>query len=361
MDNMQSQAVTTQKEQVSLKQVLLIFGQWISYLWSKKILLIIAVIVGAVVGLIYSYVRKPTYEASLTFVLEDSQSGGLGGYAGIASQFGIDLGSLGGGTSGVFSGDNIIDFLTSRLMVEKALLSPDLPGSKQSLADRFATLKELPEKWAKKSPELANIHFPPDLPRDKFTPMQDSCLGAIYKLVTDKYLDISKTYKTSSFIMVTCTSSDPIFAKFFTEKLVKEATTFYVKTKTQRAQANVDHIQHTADSIESELNKKTYALAFSQDRNVNPLRSAATVSTDVMNRDKLVLQTMYAEVVKNLELSKLSMMQETPIIQIVDTPILPLVNKNFGLALSAIIGGLVLGFVMMMFLMVRLFYRRVML
>ncbi|WP_261387554.1 hypothetical protein [Chitinophaga pinensis] len=36
----------------------------------------------------------------MTFVLEDTKSGGLGAYAGLASQFGIDIG--GGGGMGIF-------------------------------------------------------------------------------------------------------------------------------------------------------------------------------------------------------------------------------------------------------------------
>ncbi len=50
----------------------------------------------------------------------------------------------------------------------------------------------------------------------------------------------------------------------------------------------------------------------------------ASIGSELAMRDKTVLQTMYGEVVKNLEISKIAMAQETPIIQIVDMPILPL-------------------------------------
>ena len=41
-------------------------------------------------------------------------------------------------------------------------------------------------------------------------------------------------------------------------------------------------------------------------------------------REVKVLNTMYLELVKNLEILKMTLLEDTPIIQVVDYPILPL-------------------------------------
>lgn len=347
-----------QEEEVSLKELILKIQEWIKYLFSKWLLILVLGILGAGLGLTYSYFKKPDYVANLSFVLEDNKSGGLGGYAGLASQFGIDLGSASG--SGVFAGDNIIEFLRSRLMVERTLLSSFIVNNKpESLADLYIEVNELREKWAKRT-DLKDLHFPVNADRKNFTIQQDSLLNEIYLSIIKSNLSVTKPDKKLSFINVRFISKDEKFAKYFTERLVKEATDFYVQTKTKRSKTNVDKLQEKADSIEQLLNRKTYSAAASQDLNLNPSRNMARVSTELVTRDKVVLQTMYAEVVKNLELSRMSMAQETPLIQIVDTPILPLKKERFGKLKGLILGGIIAGLITISCLFIYRFYKKVM-
>jgi hypothetical protein len=349
-----------EKGEISLKDLILTLTDWIRYFWKKKILIIVCGFLGAGLGILYAYIKVPTYNAELTFVVEDNQSSPLGSYAGLASQFGLDLGGT-GNSNGAFSGDNILELLKSRRLVEKALLSGHLnfKGKEISLGEYFIEVNELREKW-KTKPELIGIHYPVNPNRSSFTLLQDSLLNAFQKAITDKYLKVEKPDKKLSFIKVTCATPDEQFSKTFTENLVKVATDMYIDTKTQRNKINVDRLQLQADSLEIALNKKTYSAARVQDLNVNPARQMANVGTELVLRDKMVLQTMYGEVIKNLELSKLAMTQETPVIQIIDTPILPLDKKKFGKLKGLIIGGLLGGFLTLIFLAIRKVYADVM-
>lgn len=347
-----------QEDEISLKDLILNIQGWIRYLLRKWLIILIFGLIGAGVGLTYSLISKTIYIAQLTFVLEDNKSGSLGMYTGLASQFGIDLG--GGSGSGIFSGDNIIEFLRSRLMVEKTLLSPiTYAGKTQSLADYYIEMNNLRESWSG-DPALANLKFPINPDRKKFSIQQDSVLHAIYNTVVKTNLDVTKPDKKLSFLSVECSTTDEIFSKAFTERLVKEATDFYVQTKIQRSKITVDNLQSKFDSLQFLLNRKTYSVAASQDMNLNPARNMAGVTTELATRDKMVLQTMYAEVVKNLELSRMAMAQETPIIQIVDTPILPLKKEKLGKLKGLILGGLLGGFLIITGLLVRRIYNQIM-
>lgn len=352
--------ITDQRDgQVSIKELIMGIGAWWRYVLSRWLIIVIVGLVGAGLGLTYAFFEKVNYVAELTFVLEDSKSGSpLAAYAGLASQFGIDLNGF--SSSGVFEGDNLLEFLKSRLMVERTLLSPvTVNNEKKSIADLFIEIYELDKKWAK-DPDIKGVHFPLDLPRSKFSLKQDSLLNVLQEKIVKKHLLVEKPDKKLSFVAVKCTSRDQIFSKSFTERLVKEATDFYIITKTKRSQVNVDKLQVTADSLELLLNRKTYSLAELKDLNLNPARQVANVRSEVQTRDKIVLQTIYAEVIKNLEISKMSMAQETPVVQIVDSPILPLDEDKTGKVKGILIGGFLAGFFIVMWLTLRWLYRQLM-
>lgn len=356
MESNTSQPLPT--NELSLKDIVGKLSDWLKYLWRKKIIIILFSVVGAALGVAYSLMKKPAYTGELTFVLEDSKSNPLSSYAGIASQFGFDL--SGGAGSGIFSGDNILEFLKSRLMIEKTLLLPiTADGKTTTLADRYIEVYELKDKWKKKS-HLAGIGFPLKTDRKQFTLQQDSILNVLYEKILKQHLDVGKLDKKLSFVYVQCKTTDEYFSKYFTEYLVKEAAEFYIRTKTLRSATNVNNLQHKADSIEALLNRKTYSAAAVQDMNMNPARNTAGVATELATRDKLVLQTIYTEVVKNLEVSKMAMIQEAPVIQIVDSPTFPLEKETPGLLKSIVIGGFLFGFLTVLFLIFKIIYKEIM-
>ncbi|QJB34117.1 lipopolysaccharide biosynthesis protein [Chitinophaga oryzae] len=329
-------------EEISFKDLILKLKEFSKYIWRKKIIVILSGLIGGGLGLTAAFMSKPTYKAELSFVLEESNSNPLGAYMGIASQFGLDLGGKGG--SGLFEGDNIMEFLRSRLMIEKALLSAVTYDNKQStLAELYMDAYKTRQGWEKDS-LLKKVSFPLNADRSSFSRQQDSVLNTIQGAIATNHLNVARPDKKLSFIVVGCTTLNETFSKEFVETLVREATRFYIETKTKRSTTSVDRLQAQADSMEVLLNRKTYETARVQDINQNPARQVANVKSELVMRDKVVLQTMYAEVVKNLEISKIAMAQDMPVIQIVDKPILPLDKRKFGklkgIALGGILGGM---------------------
>jgi hypothetical protein len=340
----------SQEQKVSVWELIIRFNRTITYLFSRWKILLIAGIIGALLGLMVSLLKKVQYEANLTFVLEEQKSSSLGAYAGIAAQFGIDLGNS---SSGIFSGDNIMEFLKSRLIVEHALLSDtSIDGRDITLADLYLDMSGLKNKWSNK-PRLREINYPVGSDPNKLSLLQDSVIEEIYEKVAKNNLTVDKPDKKLGFIQITTRSYSELFSQIFTERLVSGAIDFYVKTKTQRSRANVNNLQKRADSILYLLDQKTYSLAMNQDLNQNPARKIAQLDQDISTRDKYILTTMYGEVVKNLEMAKMTLAQETPIIQIVDRPIMPLQKIRIGKSMGMIVGGVVVILLGCVFLLVR--------
>lgn len=340
--------IEMQKNDISLKQLFTKGIEWKNYLLRRKWFFVLAAVLGGGLGMGIATFQRASYVGELTFVLEESSKGGmLGSYAGIASQMGIDIGGMSGSSVGVFSGENIIEFLKSRMMIEKTLLSPvnGKPGT-QTLADMYADVNDMKVRW-EKNKQIGKISFIGY--GNVRTRLKDSLLTNIFDHIVKKDLTVLKPNKKLSFMEVKVITPSEAFSKLFVERLVKEALDFYVTTKTQRSKFNVDILQAKADSIEHLLNGKTYSAAVTQDLNPNPIRNVAKVQGQMMNRDVAMLQTVYGEVIKNLELSKMNMSHETPIIQIIDAPILPLEKERLHKAPAIVIGAFVAMFLLLLY------------
>jgi len=165
-------------------------------------------------------------------------------------------------------------------------------------------------------------------------------------------LAIAKPDKKASFIEAKATTLDEAFSKIFLDRLVKEATDRYVESKTKTKSANVAMLQRRADSLSAVLNNKTYSAAASQQSlvDVNPALKTSAINSEITTRDKTMAATVFAEVVKNLELSKTLLNQQTPVIQIVDQSTFPLEKEKTSKFKSLILGGFLAGFLTILYL-----------
>jgi hypothetical protein len=342
-------------KEISLKEILLKIGEWWKYLLSKWVIILFAGVVGGAIGLTYALIKKPIYKAELSFALEDdkSSSGGLGAAMGLASQFGIDLGSSNAG--GAFSGDNLIELMKSRSMVENTLLTPVIiKGKEQTLAELYISFNKLREKWDNK-PELKDIRFLPGVDRANFTLKQDSILGVFYRDITKSNLSVDKIDKKLSIITVKVSSENELFSKCFVEVLTKNVSDFYIETKTKKSVRNVNILQHQTDSVRRELNAALTGAASSADVNPNPNPSLQILRVPSQRRqvDVQANQAILTQLVANLEISKVSLRKETPLIQTIDKPILPLEKEKVGMLKGVILGGFIVAFLAILFLLLR--------
>jgi len=342
----------SQGGEITLKDVILKLIEWWRFLLSKWNILLFAVTVGAVIGLTYSFISKTKYVAELSFALDDDKSGGGAlGALGLASQFGIDLGSNGGGA---FNGDNLLELMKSRSMVEKTLLTPiTLDNKRQTLAQYYMLFSGFYED----NPQLKDVNFLPDIDRTQFTLKQNGVLGSLYNKIVRENLTVDKADKKLTIIAVKVESENESFSKSFAEILVKNVSDFYIETKTKKSARNVAVLQRQTDSVRRELNAAITGVAANSDVNPNPNPSLQIIRVPSMRRqvDVQANTAILTELVKNLEISRMSLRKETPLVQVIDRPILPLEKRKPGKIVAAIIGGFVFGFFTVLFLLFRKF------
>lgn len=332
----------TQNE-ISIKKLVEKIKDWYIFFKSRWFTVLFASILSSSLFLTYSFLQKPTYVATLSFALEDDKaSGGLGGALGLASQFGFDLGT---GAGGAFSGSNIIELIRSRSIIEKALLSSCNINSKQrSLIEYYIEFTKMRDAW-KGNRLVENIIYLPSDDRSTYTLQKDSILGGIYENL--KFgLNVSQKDKKVSIISIEAKTGNELFSKLFVEALAKEVSDFYIDTKSKKARMNVQILERQADSIRRELNNAIGGVAIANDYtfNLNPALNSQRVTSSKKQVDVQANTAILTQLVINLELARVTLRKETPLIQIIDKPILPLKIEKFGKKKAVLIGGF-LGFV----------------
>jgi len=301
------------------------------YLKSKWKILLIYLVIGASLGLIYAIKKKPKYTALITFTVEDNS--GASPISGLASQLGLNLGDK----QGIFSGFNIISFFQSRLMVQKTLLSMGQFGSDSDLlVNQYIKFNGYRESW-KKDPKLKNIAFSPN---QQLNRTQDSLLGEFYKIIVTKQLNVERIDKRLTILSLTYTCSDELFAEKFSEELTKNVIRFYTSTRVEKIVRSINILQHQTDSVRARLNRSFVGVAASVDAfpNANPLKKSLNVSSQNKSVDVEIDRSALLQLSENLQSAKISLNQEMPLIDFIDTPILPL-NKEK----TSKIGGLLAG------------------
>lgn len=332
------------QEEISIKRLIESTKIWFHFLKKKWLKIFLISIFSGILFLTYSFLQKPVYVATLTFALEDEKSsGGLGGALGLASQFGIDLGTSGGGA---FSGSNIMELFRSRSIIEKALIAPiSINAKQQALIEYYISFTGMRENW-RGSALVEKIKYLPNEDRSTFTLQKDSILGVVYETIKSG-LNISQKDKKVSFISIEAKTGNELFSKFFVESLVKEVSDFYVSTKSKKARMNVQILERQSDSIRNELNNAIGGVAVANDFtfNLNPAVNSQRVSSTRKQVDVQANTAILTQLVINLELARVALRKETPLFQIIDKPILPLKIEKFGKK-KALLIGVSLGFIL---------------
>jgi hypothetical protein len=344
------QIITEEKasKEVAIAEVVRNLQSIVQYLFSKWLVILSVAFCFGLIGILYAWLQKPIYIAEMSFTTESEGGSKLGAYAGLAAQFGFDLG---GGSNNIFEGDNLMELFKSRTLVEKTLLTPTNTGN-QLMIDQY----------------LANEGFTPgkddgivkfEMDPTTNTRFEDSLLQAVYNKIVTGELEVQRKDKKLSIIVLRMKSNNEAFAKRFVELLASNAIQFYTDYKIRKSRQNVELLQRQADSVRVMLFGSMNDVAAMNDLNVNPTRQSVKTPSQRRQVDVQVNGVLYGELLKNLELSKLSLRKETPLIQVIDQPKFPLEKKKMGRLKGGINFAFIGGILMIVFLLARRYMRSI--
>jgi uncharacterized protein involved in exopolysaccharide biosynthesis len=297
-------------EEATLKDVIISIRDYTRELKKKFIVISTVLIISIISGLVYSSIQKDKFEAVLSFIVEGQSEGpNLSSISGMASQFGLDLG---GSSTSSFSQQNVIELLKSRKVIESTLSKSCIVNNKEDiLLNHYISTNTM-----MKGREIVSLS----------SKSKDSITNIIWRQITDSKLDISYQNDEANILNLTYTSTNSEFAKNFTELLVGEMSQMYSHYQTEKTRKSLKNLELRSDSIFRELKNSERNLARVKDRNLRVINASGRLNEIQYMREVQVLNAIYLELIKNTELVKMNLLNETPIIQLIDVPVLPLVE-----------------------------------
>lgn len=334
------------EQKFDIKKAISIIKEYFGILWGKKWIVVAAGIIGAIIGYIYVYNKEVKYTAHYSFTIGGSSSpaAGIGGLSSLLN--------LGAGSMDAFSGENVLELIKSPSLVESTLLSPVVYKGDSITYMEFALIcdsirakcEDAPKKENDNQISICDVEFPLNQERETFTRVQDSILATYAIDLIKKNIRASRRDKKLSFMDFSFQYTNEEFAKLFSEAHLREVSEYYIQTKTSLAQKNIRTFQMKADSVRNKLDQCFTRRASYADANRNSNGQYASVAQWKIDTDIQILSTTYTEMLKNLEMLKLNLAKETPLIQIIDSPRYPLGNDKMRKLKGFLVGGVLCGF-----------------
>jgi len=263
------------------------------------------------------FIQQPQYVSWATVLLPENKAGNLGGLAGLASQFGVNVPT---GSSADLSSPSLYpELLRSRTFAEIIL-------DKEFYLDQYG----------KKLPLLAILTNGDSLPKQNL----EMRVSTAVNLLNEEYLAFDQDPR-STFSVIKVTAPEPLFAKELADVVLAELESLnrYFKTVTVN-EKNV-FIENRISSVEGELETSEQALKDFNERNRQISSPSLELELERLERDVEVQKGIYLTLKQQLELVKIEEVQETSIVQVLDKPQLAMGPSNKNIKLSVIMAGVV--------------------
>ena len=292
-------------------------------------LFLLVVGVAGIAGYWYASKQKVAYESYLSFALDEGGSeGGSGSTAlGLAAQFGLSVGA----PQDVFTGDNILEIMESRRMIEATLLSVDTFDNTPMLLIEYYLQHEAEDS------KMSKVHFTAGENRASFSYLQDSVLYATSLAFGKFFIVARRPDKKLNIFELMVTSHNEKFSKDFTDILIAETNRFYTEIRSKKSLGTLEILEKRLPDIKGKFDASVSNKAALQDANLNTAFENAQVPLLQQESNAQVYGTAYAEMVKNMEVARFEYLKSIPLMQVIDEANYPMKKILPGKSKTAII------------------------
>lgn len=190
---------------------------------------------------------------------------------------------------------------------------------------------------------MKKVKFEAGLTDSTLTRDQNAIISRCAYMIRGKYLKVQLIPKAENVISVTFKSTNELFSALFTNELVKNVNNYYIQTKSKKAAQEVVLLEQKAAQYKSDMSNSMYQVASGYDDAPypNPNRTVLRVEPQRKQVDAKISGEIYGQLVQQLEMSRTNLQKQTPLIQIIEQPIMPLNTEGADPKISAIIGFLI--------------------
>lgn len=359
-------------KELKLKDIILKVGEYIFHLFAKwKWIIGFAILLGVLFA-IKSTTIPTMYSERLTYMMDEKSGEAIPG---------LDLiGDLFGAKSQDTNLGKILELFASKNIIHKTLFDTITIDSKSDfianhILDTY-TIEDLVsdyklfnvyylEQWPKHLLNNPNFRFSHNN-TDGFTEEENLYLSLVYNLINGnpnakipKLLG-SELDEDSGIMTISMKSDDPEITLGILNNIYLRLSDFFIEKSIEKQKKTYDIMKEKRDSVLNVLQSAEYQLADFKDSN----RKLTTVKGYLrelrLEREVAIHNVMYAEVVKQLEVTDFALKNKTPVVQVIDFPRRPIIPTSASWKM-AFIKYTILGGILMSFLLIGIkFFKEIM-
>jgi len=265
------------------------------------------------------FIKQPLYVSKVTILLPEETGVQLGGLAGIASQFGVNVPT---GTQADLSSPSLFpELIKSRTFAEKIL-------DKKFYTNKFGEKKTLLEI-------LSGENY------SGYTDQNTLVTTAIGKL--GNILKFEKRI-TSAFSVISVTTAEPLFSKELADEVLVELETLNLFYKNKKSKEKINFIENRIKSVENDLSVSEMDLRIFNEQNRQLSSPALRLEQERLTRGLEIQKGIFLTLRQQHELAKIEEMKDASVIQVLDKPQIPIDSMNINTKRSVIAAGII-GFI----------------
>ena len=321
------------QDDISLKDILNLVKEYFVEIVKSWKLYFILPLLAAAYFFYGAYAEPIYYPASVTFqVAEESGGGGAGGLSSIIAAFG-------GGRKNEGNLEKILQLFSSRRIINNTLFKKTkMKGRTDYLANHIITTYGLDELidpfrgtvgWIDQIESLDSFRF--NKPVDSTSTSEEFIMNSVLysHLTGNPNLEISpmigsQVDEKSNIMRISMATIDEDLTLESVKVLYNQLSSYYIDNTIEKTKKIKEIAQYKRDSISTELAVAERKLAEFEDGHRNLVWVRGELEKQKLQRKARILEVMYTEVMRQLEMADFEMRRKTPYVSFIDMPVKPI-------------------------------------
>lgn len=297
------------------------FNALFKIIWKEKVWIILITLLFAIGGVYYALTAREEFVSTGKILPEyQSKAGGLGQFAGLASLAGIDVSSAAGGGSDAIRPDLYPDVLKSTpffldLFKIKVKTKDNKEMTFSQFYDTFVLNNDIKQENTKIKFPTSNQYITVSYQTEKNLKDLRERISAVID-------------KKSGLITVTVKLPDPVVATIITDYSMNFLANYITNYRTEKAKRDLNFLAERLDAAKGKYyTNQAKKAQYSDQYQLSMMKlQAADLQRERIESEYKISSTFYNSLLQKYEEAKLKLQQETPVIKVLEPPVVP--NKR---------------------------------
>jgi len=299
------------------------FNAFFKIIWKEKVWVVLITLVFALGGVYSALTAREEFSTEGTILPEfQSKTGGLSQFAGLASLAGVDLSSMSGGLGGVeaIRPDLYPTVVGSTPFFLELFNCKVVTRKREQMTfsqfyDKYVLDDDIDEEYAKLTYPLNNDYL-------AVTYQTEKNVKDLRKRIT------SSIDKKTGVITFTVKMPDPIVAALVTKFSMEYVKQYVTNYRTEKSKRDLNFLAERLDAAKGKYySNQTKKAQYSDQNQLSMIKvQSADLQRERIESEYKLSSSFYNSLLQKYEEAKLKVQQETPVLKVLEPPVVP--NKR---------------------------------